>query len=243
MPQPEIAVRDKYAELARSYDREVALFERLVLARLRRRLAQYARGRVLEIGAGTGANLSYYPNEVRVTAVDLSAEMLGHARGSQAAASRAFDFGLMEAQGLAIKDAAFDTVVCTLALCTIPDPAMAVREMQRVCRPDGRLLFLEHVPSTVRMVSWLQDRLAGWHFRRTCCRWNQDTPRAIALAGLTPLLLEERFLGVLLLKQSPFESGEPPQAGTALPPSLSFSCLASLHQQVSRGLAALVRVT
>lgn len=196
---PETAVRHKYAELAPSYDRAEAVFERVILAGMRRRLVGRVRGRVLEIAAGTGANFPYYPAGVRLTAVDLSDAMLEEARRSGKSERRETDLGVIDAQRLAFRDGAFDTVVCTLALCTIPEPVAAVSEMVRVCRPGGRLLFLEHVKSPVGMVGWVQDRLADWHFRRSCCRWNQDTRGILASAGLATSLLEERFVGVFLL--------------------------------------------
>lgn len=202
MAQPETAVRDKYAELAPSYDRAEAVFERLILARMRRRLADRVEGRVLEVAAGTGANFPYYPAGVRLTAVDLSDAMLAEARRSGKAKRRETDLGVMDAQRLAFRDGVFDTVVCTLALCTIPDPVAGVREVMRVCRTGGRLLFLEHVKSPVGMVGWVQDRLADWHFRRSCCRWNQDTRGILASAGLAATPLDERFLGVFLVLES-----------------------------------------
>ena len=199
---PEAAVLDKYADLAPGYDRGEALFERLLLSGLRRRLATRALGRVLEVAAGTGATLPYYNPGTSVTAVDLSAPMLAQARLSGRAGGHARDLCLMDAQRLAFKDGSFDTVVCTLALCTIPDPSRAVREMARVCRPGGRLLLLEHVRSYGRWIGWVQDRLAPGHFRRFCCRVNQETRAILESAGLQPALVERRLFGVFALMEA-----------------------------------------
>jgi ubiquinone/menaquinone biosynthesis C-methylase UbiE len=130
--------------------------------------------KVLEVAVGTGLNLPHYPAGVEVTGIDLSAAMLKRAR-PRAAASRA-TVTLQEASALELPfpAASFDTVVCVLALCCIPDDRAAVREMHRVLRPGGRLLLLDHILSTSfparlvqRLVEPLLARLSsGYHIGR-----------------------------------------------------------------------------
>lgn len=112
----------------------------------RRRLLAAVRGRVLDVGAGTGANLPRYPRDAaEVVLLDPSPGMLERAR------RRATEIGALtqnregRAEALPFADESFDTVVFTLSLCTIPDPDAALRQARRVLRPDGRLLVLEHV--------------------------------------------------------------------------------------------------
>lgn len=200
-PEGTAAVRRKYAEVAGRYDRCEALPDRLLLARLRSELVARASGWTLEVSIGTGRNLPHYAPGTRVTGVDLSLEMLQRAR--ERAAQRAAGLLAMDAQALAFRDAVFDTVLASLSLCTIPDPLLAVREMVRVCRPEGRLLFLEHVRSDNRVVAWAQDRLAGWQLRAMCCRLNQDTEQVLRDAGLEPRLLHQRLWGVFRLWEAP----------------------------------------
>jgi ubiquinone/menaquinone biosynthesis C-methylase UbiE len=107
---------------------------------------------VLEIAAGTGRNLRHYPPRVRLTAIELSPEMLELARREATALGRDVDLRVGDAQKLEFADDSFDTVVCTLALCTIPDDRAAAREVKRVLRPGGRFVLLEHVRSPVPAV-------------------------------------------------------------------------------------------
>jgi ubiquinone/menaquinone biosynthesis C-methylase UbiE len=107
---------------------------------------------VLEIATGTGQNLRYYQPGVRLTAVELSPSMVAIARQEADALGREVDLRVGDAQALEFPDASFDTVVCTLGLCTIPDDPAAVREAKRVLRPGGRFVLREHVRSPQRVV-------------------------------------------------------------------------------------------
>jgi ubiquinone/menaquinone biosynthesis C-methylase UbiE len=151
----------------------MALFERLVLADGRAWVGRQARGRVLEVAVGTGLNLPHYPAAATLTGVELSPRMLALARQRAAELGRDVDLREGDAERLPFGDGSFDTVVCALGLCTIPDPARAIEEMHRVLVPGGRLVLLDHVGSTwppVYAVQWLVERvtvrLAGEHFTR-----------------------------------------------------------------------------
>lgn len=93
---------------------------------------------------GTGKNLSYYPRGCRITAVDVSAEMLNLARKRAAKLSMRISFLLSDAEALPFHDQRFDTVVSSLTTCTFPNPVATLREMARVCGPQGKILLLEH---------------------------------------------------------------------------------------------------
>jgi ubiquinone/menaquinone biosynthesis C-methylase UbiE len=149
---PTEAVRGHYDKTASRYDRQIKFFERILFGDGRQWVCSQAEGDVLEIAAGTGRNLRYYPPRVRLTAIELSPEMLELARGAAAAAGRDADLRVGDAQALEFPDESFDTVVCTLSLCTIPDDRAAVTEAKRVLRPGGRFLLLEHVRSPVRAI-------------------------------------------------------------------------------------------
>jgi ubiquinone/menaquinone biosynthesis C-methylase UbiE len=125
------------------------------------------------VAIGTGRNLPYYPDGVRLTGIDLSAKMLGIARDRAAGLGRPADLRPGDAQVLDFPDGSFDTVLCTLGLCAIPDDRRAISEMARVLRPGGRLLLVDHIaarPAVLRVLQWLYERitipLAGEHFRR-----------------------------------------------------------------------------
>jgi len=158
---------------ARRYDRGMGLMEGLFLGNSRARVCAQAEGEVLEVAVGTGRNLSFYPPGVRLTGIELSQEMLTIARHRATGLGREADLRLGDAQALPFPDATFDTVVCTLSLCSIPNDRRAVAEMKRVLRPGGRLFLLDHVPSTVRVwrdLQWLLEqvtlRLEGEHMLR-----------------------------------------------------------------------------
>jgi ubiquinone/menaquinone biosynthesis C-methylase UbiE len=158
---------------APSYDRQMRFFERVWFDGGREWLAERARGRVLEVGIGTGRNLGYYPDDVTVTGVELSPAMLDLARRHAAELGRDVELLEGDAAQLPVEDTSYDTVVCALALCTIPDPPAALAEMRRALVPGGRLLLLDHVRSSwppVYAAQWLVERLtvrlAGEHFTR-----------------------------------------------------------------------------
>src|SRR5436305_5315872 len=145
-------VRRHYDETAPRYDRQIALFERILFGDGREWVCSQADGDVLEIAVGTGRNLRHYPAGVSLTGIELSPEMIAIAREQAAALGLEADLRIGNAEQLEFDDESFDTVTCTLALCTIPDDRAAVMEMWRVLRPGGRLLLLEHVRSPVRGV-------------------------------------------------------------------------------------------
>jgi ubiquinone/menaquinone biosynthesis C-methylase UbiE len=155
-------LRNYWDKHAPSYDREMAFFERVLFVGGREWVCRQATGDVLEVAIGTGRNLEFYPPDVRLTAVEFSPAMLDITRQRAAELGRAVDLRVGDAQALDLPDAAFDTVVCTLSLCGIPDERKAVAEMKRVLRPNGRLLLLDHVvglPAWVRAIQWLIERI------------------------------------------------------------------------------------
>jgi ubiquinone/menaquinone biosynthesis C-methylase UbiE len=145
-------VRRIMDRLAPGYDRQMAFFERLLFAGGREWVCSRVFGDVLEMAVGTGRNLPYYPAGTRLTGLELSPAMLDLGRRRAEQLGLEVDLRVGDAQVLDFDDESFDTVVCTLALCTIPDDRQAVQEARRVLRPGGRFLLLEHVRSTRRWV-------------------------------------------------------------------------------------------
>jgi len=164
-PDATAKVLAAYDKGAASYDRQMAFFERIWFGGGREWLGAHAQGRVLEIAVGTGLNLPHYRASTAITGIELSPAMLAIAR--RRAADLGLDADLREgnAQALPFDDDAFDTVVCALSLCAIPDPGAAIGEMKRVLVPGGRLLLLDHVRSTwppIYAAQWLLERLTIW---------------------------------------------------------------------------------
>jgi ubiquinone/menaquinone biosynthesis C-methylase UbiE len=195
-------VREVYERCAPSYDLGQWLPERVLFGRLRRRLLSRARGKVLEVGIGTGANLPYYSKTCPVVGVDLSRPML------ERALARAYRLGLsltvetMDAETLAFPDRNFDSVVSTLTLCTTPDPMRLLQEMGRVCRPGGRVLLLEHGLGTAPVVNWILRRLARGHLTRCACHLTRDVAALPVRAGLRVLGQKRHLWGVVTLTEA-----------------------------------------
>jgi SAM-dependent methyltransferase len=176
------------------YDRVMAASEREGLSAKRHELLADARGVTLELGAGTGLNLDHYPANVdRLVLLEPSPHMAAKLRARLAAQPGGPDrpaVEVVEAGGetLPFADDEFDTVVATLVLCTIPDPAAALREVARVLKPGGELLFLEHVRSGEPRVARWQDRLeTPWKWVADGCHCNRDT---LAALNASPLAVE-----------------------------------------------------
>ena len=185
-------LREKWDRASRWYDFATAGLEVLIFRRLRSQLLKSAVGRVLEVAGGTGSNLIHYPSGTDVVIVDLSPRMLLKAR-----LRGARKMAVMDAQHLAFRDASFDTVVSTLGTCTFPDPVQALREMRRVCRPNGHILLLEHGRSNRPGIAAWQDRYAAQWAGHLGCWWNREPLEAVRKAGLDPQTATQRFLGMV----------------------------------------------
>lgn len=164
------------------YDRMMAPTEEAGMREKRRALLAEARGRVLEIGAGTGANVGLYPEAVtELVLTEPEAPMARRLRERAGPGARVVE---APADALPFDDDAFDTVVCTLVLCTVPDLPAALAEIERVLAPGGRLLALEHVRADDPGLARWQDRLAPvWHVVGRGCHPNRDTAAGIEAAG------------------------------------------------------------
>lgn len=191
------ALRRFYDKTADRYDRQISVFERVLFGGGRHWVCSQAQGDVLELAVGTGRNLRYYPAGVRLTGIEFSPGMLKLAR--KAAASVRPDAELREgnAEALDFPDESFDTVACTLALCTIPDDAAAVAEAMRVLRPGGRLLLLEHVRSPLLPVRLAQRLLEPLSLRLEHDHLTREPLEHVQTAGFIVERLERAKLGIV----------------------------------------------
>ncbi len=167
------------------YDRMSAGPEKAGLAEHRRALLAGARGRVLEIGAGTGANLAFYGDGVEsLTVVEPEAPMARRLERKAQELGRPIELVAAPAEELPFADDSFDVVVSTLVLCTVDDQATVLAELRRVLKPGGRLLFIEHVRAEDAGLARRQDRLN--RLNRVVahgCNCNRTTVDAIREAG------------------------------------------------------------
>jgi ubiquinone/menaquinone biosynthesis C-methylase UbiE len=162
-----------WEKAAPRYNRDIEFWEKVQFAGGREWIGARARGNVLEVAVGTGRNFDFYSRGVGITGVDLSPVMLDIARRHATDLDLEVDLSVADAEALPFDNDSFDTAVCTLSLCTIPDPAASIAEMKRVLRPGGQLLLLDHIGSTwwpiwaaQRLIEQLTIRAAGEHMTR-----------------------------------------------------------------------------
>ena len=176
---------------AAGYDRLMAGSERAGLTDLRRGVVGRARGRVLEIGAGTGLNLALYADEVDLVLSEPEAPMAVRLRRRVSGSGRGAQVVQAPSERLPFPDASFDAAVSTLVLCTVPDPAATLAEIKRVLRPGAPLLFLEHVRSEDAGLARWQDRVHPlWLRFGHGCHCNRDTVARLSSSGFEVRELE-----------------------------------------------------
>jgi methyltransferase OMS1 len=183
---------ERFQEIADVYDSQIGRDEAVMGINLLRRalLIFHAKGTVLEVGAGTGRNLSFYPSTVdRVVISDSSDQMLMQARHKiqSMVPSERSRFACVEADAakLMFQDDSFDCVVDTFGLCSFDDPVAVLQEMARVCKPDGKILLLEHGRSkSWQSLSDYLDKNAERHAKNWGCVWNRDLDELLKKAPL-----------------------------------------------------------
>jgi ubiquinone/menaquinone biosynthesis C-methylase UbiE len=171
---------------AAGYDTFQASMERNFLGPLRNEMLSSATGSVVEIGAGTGANLAHYPRSIeRLVCTEPEEPMARRLRRKAADSGLTVEVVEAPAERLPFDDDSFDTAVATLVLCTVTDPAASLREVGRVLRPGGRLVFIEHVRADEPGLAKWQDRLHPlWVRFGHGCNCNRPTHDTIEASPL-----------------------------------------------------------
>lgn len=180
------AVRKAYDRKAKYYDLTTAPMGLVVPAHRRREIFEDLEPgmKLLEIGVGTGKNVSFYPRGVDTTAVDLSERMLDVARKRADRTGRSdvrFEWG--DARNLRFPDASFDRIVTCCVFCSVPDPLACLREALRVCKPGGSFVMIEHVRPGNRVLGRLFDLMNGMTIRFMGFNINRRTMETVRLAG------------------------------------------------------------
>jgi ubiquinone/menaquinone biosynthesis C-methylase UbiE len=178
------ATKTRYNRLAPVYDAMEFLVERRFKPWRQRLWSMVSAGGVLEIGVGTGKNMPYYSEGARVTAVDLSDGMLEQARERAARDGVKVDLHEMDAQGLGFEENSFDTAMATFVFCSVPDPVQGLRELNRVVKPGGRILLLDHVRVDRPIIGRLMDLLNPLIVRLSGANINRRTVDNVRRAGL-----------------------------------------------------------
>jgi ubiquinone/menaquinone biosynthesis C-methylase UbiE len=181
----------RYDRIAPFYDLMEGVVERRRFSAWRSRLTERVRGpRALEVGVGTGKNMPYYPKNVAVTAIDLSLKMLQKAQRRAKTLGVDVDLREMDAQHLGFADQSFDTVFATFVFCSVPDPVLGLRDLRRVCKPEGRLLLLEHMRPENPYLGLVFDALNPLVVRMMGANINRKTVDNVQKAGWVVLKVD-----------------------------------------------------
>ncbi|MCF6094157.1 methyltransferase domain-containing protein [Microaerobacter geothermalis] len=184
-------IKGRYNRIAPIFD----VMDRMIKEEWRKDVFSLVKGRVLEVGVGTGANLPFYPADTEVTGIDFSPNMLKYAR-------RKLEKGEgikakvqlleMDAQQMNFPDNTFDTVVTTCVYCSVPDPVKGLKEIRRVCKPDGQVIMLEHMRSENPVLGTLMDWLNPIPVTFYGANINRRTVENIEKAGMK--VVRQKFL-------------------------------------------------
>ncbi len=150
-------IRRRYDRAARFYDVMEKPMEAMALQPWRLELMKELEGKVLEVGVGTGKNIEYYPSDLDITAIDFSEKMLERAKKKAQNLNKNVKLYHMDVQNLEFANDTFDTIFTTCVFCSVPDPVIGLMEMRRVCKPDGKIMMIEHVRSEKVILGALMD--------------------------------------------------------------------------------------
>ena len=198
-----------FDKLAPSYDKEIEMDEKTSgIVALREELAARARGRVLEVAGGTGRNLAFYDRTsvselvladasesmLKVAAQKVALLLTDGGAGAQRNVSNV-TLAVTDAAAMPLASESFDTVVDTFGLCSFENPAEALREMRRCCKPGGRVLLLEHGVSDWSLLAWWQQHRLNRHVVKWGCYWNRDILQLVRDSGLRVEEVRRKHMG------------------------------------------------
>lgn len=194
------ATKKRYNRIAPVYDFMEGLAERSRYSKWREMLWSKVEGSdILEIGVGTGKNFPHYLKDAEITAIDFSEKMLSRAR--EKARKQGVQVGLqqMDVQNLEFEDNTFDTVVASFVFCSVPDPIRGLMQVKRVCKPEGKVLLLEHVLSANRVLAWLMNLTNPAAVRVVGANINRRTVENVTKSGLRVEQVTDLAAGIFKL--------------------------------------------
>lgn len=182
-------MRNETEKIKHRYNRISMLFDVLekpmegFSAKWREEIMAEVYGNVLEVGVGTGKNIPYYPDDVNVVAIDFSRNMLNKARAKFASSYKNVSFMEMDVQQMDFADNTFDCVLTSCVFCSVPIPVQGLKEIRRVCKPEGKIVMLEHVRSDGKIVGPLMDAINPIPLYLYGANINRDTVGNLRKAG------------------------------------------------------------
>lgn len=161
--------------------------------KFRQRIFQEAEGKVLEVSIGSGLNFPYYNKNIELTGIDFSHEMLKTARNAAKNYSFKTTFIQDDVESIELSPNSFDTIVSSGSLCAYQDPIHVLKKFQKWCKPEGKILLLEHGKCTNKTVGWLQKLLNPLALKLVGCHQDRNITEIVKKSNLK-LIREERYL-------------------------------------------------
>ena len=194
------ATKKRYNRIAPVYDFMEGLAERSRYSKWREMLWSKVEGSdILEIGVGTGKNFPHYLKDAEITAIDFSEKMLSRAREKARKQGVQVRLQQMDVQNLGFEDNTFDTVVASFVFCSVPDPIRGLMQVKRVCKPEGKVLLLEHVLSANRVLGWLMNLANPLVVRMMGANINRRTVENVTKSGLRVEQVTDLAAGIFKL--------------------------------------------
>lgn len=181
-------IKKRYNRVAGFYDILDKPME-MAVSGWKEKLLSGVKGKVLEVGIGTGRNIPYYPTNVELTGIDFSPKMVEIAR-KKAIGKSNIQLLEMDAENMDFTDNSFDTVVTSCVFCSVPNPVKGLKEIRRVCKNDGKILMLEHVRSQKKVVGELMDVFNFIPLNIYGANINRETYQNLLKAGFQPENIE-----------------------------------------------------
>ncbi len=187
-------IKGRYNRVSKIYDILEQPMEVMTMSKWRERLIENIEGpKILEVGVGTGKNLLIYPNKLEITGIDFSENMLEKAN-QKIKGKENITLIEMDAQKMSFADNTFDTIVTSCVFCSVPDPVEGLKEIRRVCRPDGKIIMLEHMRSHHNIVGKFMDVVNFIPLHTWGANINRETIANILKAGFKEEEIETQDL-------------------------------------------------
>lgn len=186
-------IMNRYNRVSAVYDFFESPMEMMSLKKWRQDVMNELRGKVLEVGIGTGKNIEFYPQNIDIIGIDFSDKMLEKAKQKAMKFGNPITLKQMDAQAMDFKDNTFDTIFTTCVFCSVPDPVLGLMEIRRVCKPNGKIILLEHVRSEKKILGLLMDILNPAVVNLYGANINRRTVENTQLAGFKNVEVTDLF--------------------------------------------------
>ncbi|AGB40984.1 methylase involved in ubiquinone/menaquinone biosynthesis [Halobacteroides halobius DSM 5150] len=197
-------IKNRYNRIASIYDSCEALMEERKMGDWRQNLWQQVADRtgdkkvnLLEAGVGTGKNIPYYPEGTKAYAIDFSKQMLAEARKKAKQSATEVKLFEMDIQNLDFEDNFFDVIITTCVFCSVPDPIKGLKELKRVCKPNGEILMLEHMRSNKEPIGYLMDSINWISLLMWGANINRKTMKNIKEVGFKVVKEEDLWFDIV----------------------------------------------